>query len=117
MDINNRRFTRFNVKFFIFSNEIKGEGVNISKGGIGFFTTDELIPADSIPFKAEISSGVFGDNVYTIIGIGNLIFSKPSYETGVLSYYNGFEIIKLKENSKEILNDIIKILEDYELRR
>jgi hypothetical protein len=112
-----RKFIRFNIKFFISSNEITGKGVNISKGGFGFFTDDELVPADNIPFKAEISGEIFGDKVFAISGTGNLLFSQPSYESGNLSYYNGFEILKLKENTKENFNDLLKNLENYGNRK
>lgn len=117
MQNNNRKFIRFNIKFLISSNEVTGNGVNISKGGIGFFTEDEIIPADNIPFKAEISGEFSGNKVFTISGTGNLLFSKPSYESGILSYYNGFEILKLKDNTKEIYNDLFNALNEYDNRK
>ena len=101
-----RKFVRYNINFVISSNEIKGKGVNISQNGFGFITEDELIPADSVPFEAEINGGVFGNKKYFIKGLGRVLFSNFSKNDN--SYYNGFQFIRLNPEFDEIFKKILK---------
>lgn len=109
---NKRRFVRYNINFIISSNEIKGKGVNFSQNGFGFLTDDELIPAESVPFEAEINGEVFGNKKYFINGIGRLLFS--TYSENEDNYYNGFQIIEVASKSNKIFKKMFKIINKLE---
>jgi|GEM_PF-4597947 len=106
MDDARRKFFRFNANFNISSNEICGEGLNISKNGFGVLTDYELIPAENVPFKIEIKKSDIISNNYIIKGWARLLFSKESKEN-FNKYYNGFEFIKLEGDSENSLNNIL----------
>jgi hypothetical protein len=91
----------------ISSNEINGKGINISQNGFGFLTNDELIPAEKVPFVAEINGGVFKKKKYFVKGIGRLLFS--TYSENEANYYNGFQIIEVASESNKIFKKIFKI--------
>ena len=107
---NKRRFLRYNINFSISSNQIDGKGINISQDGFGFITDDELIPAENVPFQAKLNGFIFNKKKYLIEGRGRLLFSIffKSYN----SYYNGFQFIKLNNDSKIIFNQLIEKIKD-----
>jgi len=106
-----RRLPRFDVKFEFQTNEIEGKGVNISQKGFGFFTEEELIPAEDIPFSTEVKGYIFSNKVYTIKGNGRLLFSRSTKDHREL-YYNGFEIINLDKGSQDNLIGLIRDIND-----
>ncbi len=108
MTSDKRKFSRFYVKFSFFTNEIDGEGINVSNGGFGFLTTEELVPAEDIPFKAEISCGESDKKKYLLEGRGRLLFSAQSFRNNREYYYNGLEFIKLTKESKKSISDLLK---------
>lgn len=107
---NKRKFVRYNINFSIYSNQINGKGVNISQDGFGFITEDELIPAENVPFHANLNGFVFNKKKYLIEGRGRLLFSIffKSYN----SYYNGFQFIKLDNNSKKTFYQLLEKIKE-----
>jgi hypothetical protein len=104
-----RRFLRFNINFIIYSNDIKGEGLNISKKGLGVLTDEEIIPAEEIPFEISLEKSSIIKKNYKIKGMARLLFSIPS-KTFKNKYYNGFEFIELSDDNKNKLFDLLKEL-------
>ena len=96
-----RKVKRFSVKFKIRSNELDGEGLNISQNGFGFLTNEEIIPADKVPFKikVDVNKNININRDFIITGKARLIFSALT-KNHLNLYYNGFEYIELEESSK-----------------
>ncbi len=109
MDDIRRRFSRFEVRFKIFSNDIEGDGLNISKKGLGVLTDEEIIPAEEIPFEIIVKKEGNLKKDYKISGIARLLFSIKS-KTYNGRYYNGFEFIEFQEEGKNELQDLINQL-------
>lgn len=99
---------RFNISFEMISNHIDGQGVNISEKGIGFLFSEELVPADNIPFKTVIKGEQFEGEEFLIEGKGRLLFSNLSEDHNRL-YYNGFEFIELTSDSEDNLKKLLQI--------
>lgn len=102
-----RKSNRYKIKFSIFSNEIIGVATNLSRDGVGFYTNDEFVPAEDIPFKAEINIDKIDNENYIIKGKGRLLYSIKNQE-GLYSYYNGFQFTELEKESEKIISDILK---------
>jgi len=104
-----RKTPRFDVKFQILTEDIEGKGINISQGGFGILTEKKIEIRKSIPFDAEINGFIFSEKTYSIKGKARLLYSKLTKKQRGL-YYSGFKFIKLEEESKEklyeLLNDI-----------
>ncbi len=98
---NKRKEKRFKIEFTLFSNTIKGDGIDISKGGIAFTTNEEIIPADNIPFEIDIK--IENDPIYRINGYGDLIYSNKENDC----FRNAIRFIKLSNDSNKILKNII----------
>jgi hypothetical protein len=109
MDDQRRKFSRFDVNFVIFSNDIRGEGVNISKTGLGVLTDEEIIPAEGIPFEIIVKKNEYCKKDYRIKGVARLLFSIPS-KTHKDKFYNGLEFIEFAEDNKNELFDLLKDL-------
>ncbi len=105
-----RRVKRFSVKFKIRSNEVEGEGINISENGFGFLTEEEIIPADNVPFIIRIFVNKNINKEFEITGKARLLFSTLTKNHTNL-YYNGFEFIELDDNSKINLRELLNTIE------
>lgn len=108
-----RKVPRFNIEFKLSSNNLIGEGKNISQKGMGFITTEEIIPAFNIPFHTIIKGYIFSNKVYKINGVGNLLYSKISREYSAY-FYNGFEFTKLSKKSNDCLLELLEDLRKFE---
>ena len=105
-----RKFKRFDINFKISSNEVEGKGINISKDGFGFLSDDEIIPADDIPFTAEVTLSGKNKRKFILKGIGRLLFSIKDLNYNNF-YYNGIEFIHLDNESLHSIIDILKLIE------
>lgn len=105
-----RTGTRFVLKFHILSNEIEGDGINISHGGFGFLTDEEIVPADDIPFKAELEYDKYKNQKFLLQGKGRLLFSTLTQSNNKECYYNGFEFIELTEESKKTISKLLEAM-------
>lgn len=108
-----RKVPRFIINFKISSNNLEGKGINISNKGIAFLTTEEIIPADNIPFNLEIRGFVFSDKIYEIKGTGRLLYSSKS-KKNFAYYYNGFEFITLEKESEDAIFELFEDIRQYE---
>jgi 8-amino-7-oxononanoate synthase len=107
-----RRTPRFNVKFTLHSNDMQGTGVNLSQNGLGFLTNEEIIPAEAIPFDAEIKGFIFSTATYRIKGTARILYSRPTrYGEGL--YYNGLEFIDLDPESRQNLFDLLTDIHSF----
>jgi len=108
-----RKVPRFNINFKLSSNNLEGKGINISQKGLAFLTTDEIIPADDIPFDLEIKGYIFSDKIYTIKGMGRLLYSTKSRSDSAY-YHNGFEFISLEAGSRDSIFELFEDIRNYE---
>lgn len=107
-----RKAPRFDISFELSANQEEGKGINISQKGLGFLTTHELMPAESIPFNTEIKGYIFSQKSYRISGSGRLLYS-IRYKENTEFFYNGFEFITLDEGSNEKLMDLLEDIRKF----
>ena len=108
-----RKVPRFKVQFKILSNNLEGQGINISQKGLGFLTEEEIVPADKIPFQTEIKGYIFSSKVYAIKGWGKLLYSKQTPEYGDL-FYNGFQFCELEPASRDQLIELLSDIRHFQ---
>ncbi|MCG8570594.1 MAG: aminotransferase class I/II-fold pyridoxal phosphate-dependent enzyme [Spirochaetes bacterium] len=107
-----RKAPRFNVEFEIFSNTLEAQGINISLKGIGFLTSEEMVPAADIPFNTDVKGFVFSNKTYHLEGFGNLLYSRLSSKHRNV-FYNGFQFAELTKKSEDNLIELMQDIHNY----
>ncbi|HPO50560.1 MAG TPA: aminotransferase class I/II-fold pyridoxal phosphate-dependent enzyme [Spirochaetota bacterium] len=108
-----RKAPRFPIDFSFSSNRVEAKGINISQKGIGFVTEEELVPAVGIPFKTQIRGFIFSDKIYSICGVGNVVYSQKNNPNDAF-YHNGLEFTNLDDKSSENLFELLKDIRYFE---